>query len=345
MKKAIIGDNLASHLNFDVIQMCRENNIQFVLLIPNSTHLSQPLDVCVFRPVKGTWRIVLSEWKQTYKGALRKDHFPALLKKTIEKLGDNMAANIRSGFKSTGIYPVNRHEILKRLRHNENIDTGNGALWSTGLMNMLAEHHTAATEQKQTKRKRVKAPPGTSLTDFHEEEEDEDAIIFSNVTEDATEEVPEGSSSGDVVVAPLKRKKTAKNTSKKASEATKPSVSPDTPDTTTNEEDIHVVENDFVTVFLVYNFGTAKETKKYFVAKVIQRNVGRNEDQIKVDLYRKGAVGPYDEKLIAFKPSQLRDQWNVSADQIVQKLPHPCKERRGTVFFLTSQILCDAPLQ
>ena len=38
-KKVVIGDNLASHLSVKVIEMCEANNIAFVFLPPNSTHL------------------------------------------------------------------------------------------------------------------------------------------------------------------------------------------------------------------------------------------------------------------------------------------------------------------
>lgn len=51
-RKVLIGDNLASHISPEVIKICEHKNISFVLLPPNSTHLTQPLDVSVFRPMK-----------------------------------------------------------------------------------------------------------------------------------------------------------------------------------------------------------------------------------------------------------------------------------------------------
>ena len=58
-------------------------------LPPNSTHLTQPLDVAIFGPVKRIWRAVLQDWRVANpKGAatLPKEVFPNLLRKTIERL-------------------------------------------------------------------------------------------------------------------------------------------------------------------------------------------------------------------------------------------------------------------
>ena len=44
-KKMLVGDNLRSHISLEVIDLCRKKDIQFVCLPPNSTHLTQPLDV------------------------------------------------------------------------------------------------------------------------------------------------------------------------------------------------------------------------------------------------------------------------------------------------------------
>lgn len=57
----IIDDNLTSHLSLEVIQLCFKNNINFILLPPNATHICQPLDVAIFRPIKRKWRVILDD--------------------------------------------------------------------------------------------------------------------------------------------------------------------------------------------------------------------------------------------------------------------------------------------
>ncbi|KAJ8926170.1 hypothetical protein NQ314_021484 [Rhamnusium bicolor] len=61
--KIIIGDNLLSHLNVEVIRACQKYNIKFVFLPPNATNITQPLDVSFFHPLKVAWRKILKEIK------------------------------------------------------------------------------------------------------------------------------------------------------------------------------------------------------------------------------------------------------------------------------------------
>ncbi|XKL67637.1 hypothetical protein PGB90_003128 [Kerria lacca] len=104
-KKVMIGDNLASHITFSITKKCEQNNIRFVLLPPNSTHLLQPLDVAVFHLLKEAWRYVLQEFRHENKKAQFKESFPTLLKDTLTSVGARCQANMIVGFKATGIYP------------------------------------------------------------------------------------------------------------------------------------------------------------------------------------------------------------------------------------------------
>lgn len=87
-KKLLLGDNLSSHISLQVIDLCRENNIEFVCLPANSTHLMQPLDVGLFGPMKSEWRSQLRAYKDRYPtgNPMDKVHFPAMLKQLIQNL-------------------------------------------------------------------------------------------------------------------------------------------------------------------------------------------------------------------------------------------------------------------
>jgi len=115
-KKVLIGDNLASHFSEDVIAKCEELEISFVSLPPNSTHTCQPLDVCMYGPMKKYWRETLTEWKS---GAGRhmptapKEWFPRLLGKLLDRVQPTSSSNLVSGFKKCGIYPLDREQVMQ----------------------------------------------------------------------------------------------------------------------------------------------------------------------------------------------------------------------------------------
>jgi hypothetical protein len=80
-RKLLIGDNLASHISLEVINLCRDNDIQFVCLPPNSTDKIQPLDVGYFGPMKQAWRTQLKAYSDKSPTAklLQKTEFPRML--------------------------------------------------------------------------------------------------------------------------------------------------------------------------------------------------------------------------------------------------------------------------
>ncbi|MBM3938749.1 MAG: hypothetical protein FJ333_08895, partial [Sphingomonadales bacterium] len=63
--KVLIGDNHSAHLSPVVLDLCEENNVRFIFLPENATHLMQPLDVAVFAAMKATWKKVLRAWRHS----------------------------------------------------------------------------------------------------------------------------------------------------------------------------------------------------------------------------------------------------------------------------------------
>ncbi|CAG5009206.1 unnamed protein product [Parnassius apollo] len=116
-KKVVICDNLSSHLSVNIIELCESHDIQFVLIPANSTHLTQPLDVAFFGPLKKIWRKILLQYKMENpnQSTLNKNHFPKLLKSLIDQIQLTELKNIKSGFKASGISPFNPREVIKRI--------------------------------------------------------------------------------------------------------------------------------------------------------------------------------------------------------------------------------------
>lgn len=54
--KVVICDNLSSHLCIKVVELCQQNDIKFIFIPPRSTHITQPLDMAFFAPLKKAWR-------------------------------------------------------------------------------------------------------------------------------------------------------------------------------------------------------------------------------------------------------------------------------------------------
>ena len=107
-----IGDNLRFHFSDEVINICLERNICFIMLVPNSMHPCQPLDLAVFGPMKRSWRSLLNEWhkESCSKGTLPKQHFLLLLRHLLH---DIKAENLVNGLRGSGISPLNKDEVIK----------------------------------------------------------------------------------------------------------------------------------------------------------------------------------------------------------------------------------------
>jgi len=164
-KKVVIGDNLSSHINVAVLEACNKYNIAFIALPANSSHLTQPLDVAYFRPMKTVWRCILREWKESGRGrklpSLPKDQFPQLLKKLVRKMEDKDAENLKSGFRKTGIYPLDRKQVLGRIPGSSS-DPAEAV--SASFIEHLVQMRGDDEDAPRRKRCKVSVTPGKSVT-------------------------------------------------------------------------------------------------------------------------------------------------------------------------------------
>ena len=103
-------DRHSSHYCPDTLALAAENGIIVFMLPPNTTHLTQPLDKGVFGPFKQHWRRVCHDFKTSHPGQVINDYnFCRLFSKAW--LESMTTSNIVAGFRTTGIYPLDRDAI------------------------------------------------------------------------------------------------------------------------------------------------------------------------------------------------------------------------------------------
>ena len=175
--KVVIGDNLSSHFSEHVLRTCANEDIRFVCLPPNATHLAQPLDVAFFRPLKMKWRKILSGWKMANVGrstSMSKDQFPNMLNDLLTDIQPNVAKNLKAGFTECGIVPLDRKKVLVKIpgyraHDDDDEDASVDRRVSDSVLNLLKSMRYGdeeATKPKRRKRVAVEAGMSISLEDI-----------------------------------------------------------------------------------------------------------------------------------------------------------------------------------
>lgn len=107
-----IVDGHKSHIRFEVTSFCKENGIILYSLLPNATHILQPTDVSVFRPIKVSRKKLVSDWlSKTGTRAVTRASFAPLIDKFVQ------AANVlvdvlKNGFKKCGLFPFDKKTLI-----------------------------------------------------------------------------------------------------------------------------------------------------------------------------------------------------------------------------------------
>ena len=165
--KILLGDNLASHFNPNVVELAAQHDIYFVMLPPNATHIMQPLDVAVFASMKRGWRKILDDYKKETRrsGALPKTQFPTLLTRLWNSQAYVVKKNLISGFRATGLYPLNRTEPLSKLpSYSTRFSTeGSVEVMNNTLINLLSQNRGIESQKKGRGKKVTKSIPGQIL--------------------------------------------------------------------------------------------------------------------------------------------------------------------------------------
>ena len=330
--KVLVGDNLASHINYKVVELCQRNNIRMVFLIPNSTHMLQPLDVAVYGPLKVVWRKIITDWKEgegKHATTFPKWVLPKLLLKLMHDMDEKWCPLAKSGFKTCGIHPLNSEPILKKMRHIPE-DTPDGSLVSPRMLEYLQEkRETSVKHNKRPRGKQVKLAPGVSisLADMLESGPSGTQGSAQSGTQGSAQSGTQGSAQShneDSAPKP-KRCKRKLTFDGKASDV---SCSNDPPAETAVVPETNKVEDLTVGDYVLSKFVTTdKQAPTFYIGKVTATAGSRKWE---VSYYRKCDVPMHvirslddgqgtPPNLLAFKEPTVRDMWvTEEADMILK---------------------------
>jgi len=110
----LIVDGHSSHIDFQLLEIARDNEIILMTLPPHTSHLYQPLDVGVFGPLKTCFRDLMSTF------ILENPEKPPTTSDFVDRLYDTFIKavtfdHVISGFVGACIYPWNKTKALEKL--------------------------------------------------------------------------------------------------------------------------------------------------------------------------------------------------------------------------------------
>ena len=102
----VFMDNHESHFGIEVIEMARMSGLSIITFPPHTSHKLQPLDVAVYDPLKCHYKKVVNEWNLSHPACrITIYDLPECFSKAFFRALS--FENIASGFKKTGIWPLN----------------------------------------------------------------------------------------------------------------------------------------------------------------------------------------------------------------------------------------------
>ncbi|WAR16706.1 LOW QUALITY PROTEIN: hypothetical protein MAR_031300 [Mya arenaria] len=106
----VLFDGHKSHANLTLANLGKQHNIVFFVLPPHTSHVTQPLDVGCFGPLKSFYNSECQIFMRKNPGMqLNRYNVAAISGKAYNK--GVAAQNLISSFKKAGIYPMNRSQI------------------------------------------------------------------------------------------------------------------------------------------------------------------------------------------------------------------------------------------
>jgi hypothetical protein len=111
--RLLLIDNFSGHCDIRVSQYAQAFDIRILPLIPHSSHITQPLDVGVFQPMKAQHRRLLNEMVAIGHTSFRRLDFVKILTPIYNR--GIQPHHILTGFEETGLWPIDEEQILLKI--------------------------------------------------------------------------------------------------------------------------------------------------------------------------------------------------------------------------------------
>jgi hypothetical protein len=111
--RMLVLDGHESHINAEFDEYCKANNIVPLCLPPHSSHLTQPLDVGVFSPLKKAYGAQISFLIRAHVTHITKDDFFPAFRAAFEAVF--VKQNVEGGFRGAGLVPFNPDAVISKL--------------------------------------------------------------------------------------------------------------------------------------------------------------------------------------------------------------------------------------
>lgn len=106
----LIMDGHTSHISLEILKLAKENEIEVLCLPPHTTNELQPLDKCLFKPLKTEYNKACMQFMKENPGqVITRYDFCGLFTSAYRKVCTMI--NAASAFRSTGIFPFNPSAI------------------------------------------------------------------------------------------------------------------------------------------------------------------------------------------------------------------------------------------
>ena len=146
----LLIDGHSSHIDINTSKLCKDNNILLYCLPPHSSHITQPLDVGFYGPLKASWRKAVAKYALDNVGkSVTKYTFAEVFKEAW--INTVKLSTIVNSFRCAGIWPVNANVCKSKVAPATvyHADHEKGAGKSDGkLAAQVMESLSSATKKK-----------------------------------------------------------------------------------------------------------------------------------------------------------------------------------------------------